>query len=356
MSRSTANEYRVDIASVKEILFIFVTFTIILYFIYPDEMQKEQVLTEKSNYALAAIYLENMLRLDPKNTDLMFASIEADLENGKIKLAKKMIDIIKNSTDKNSIKKLQFLQFKLYIITRNRETDEKKRKKIESTMIESIIWIANRGDFEKKHAFLWYRYAMSLDQHRAALKFLKPIYESGEISALRECTYLANELKLDDIKLSCIKSLTNSDINNTKKWLFELYSIYVASNNMKKAIDVMRRLAKIDLIYKEQLASLEFNEGMYKESSETFISLYNSVSDVEKRREYLASAIQVLIDGDMKDEVIKLIHKYEDIYIYDDSMMQKFIKLYMGMDRLKEARRLSIKLLHDINYSVTTTK
>ena len=113
MSRFYVNENRAEIASNKEILFIFAIFTFILYILYPGDMQRKQVLAEKSNYALTTIYLKDMLRLEPKNRDLLFATLRVSLKSGNIDLSKNLISILEEVSDTEEKKELYLYKFKL---------------------------------------------------------------------------------------------------------------------------------------------------------------------------------------------------------------------------------------------------
>ena len=68
-----ADEERLFVATYKEIAIVFISFALILFFLYPKDILKENVLTEESNYDLSVLYLKNMLRHDPQNEVLMLA-------------------------------------------------------------------------------------------------------------------------------------------------------------------------------------------------------------------------------------------------------------------------------------------
>ncbi len=347
MSPSLVTDYKVDIASNKEIFFIFIIFTTILYFIYPAEIIKEQALKEKSNYALSALYLENMLQLDPSNQELIFATIKAGLESGKVDLAKKLIEVLKTSLPPQEQKKIHILQYKVYMIEEERILDKNKSKNLREKMRELLAIASQEEQFEEKYAFLWYRYALALSQKKEALSFIKPIYKRGDPYALEQCVYLATDLNKTKEKRYCTKKLVNLDGEHSIKWLQSAYIMYSQSGDITQAYQIIKKLAQKDSSYLDELARVEIMEKNYIASAKTFLSLYENSSNKERKEQYLINAIQALVDGDKKDKAVALINKYEDLYLNNNKMIQKFLRFYLAIGRLPEAQELSIKLMQD---------
>jgi len=345
MSLSNANRDRVDLATHTEIIAIFLMFGMILYSIYPKDMQRKQVLAEKSNYALTAVYLENMLRLDPENVDLLFATVKADIESGNMKLANKLIEILKNSKDMDAKKKYYLLKYKLLDEKRKNSEDENLTKDIESDMVEIIQKVANEKIFEKKYAMIWYKSAKDMLLKEEAFKFLEPFYGQNNNNALERCIELADEKQYLDKRLRCLDRLIMIDSNISKEWLISAYTMYTEYNEERKALNVVKKLAKIDKNYTIELARLLRVAGDYHDSSNYYMSLYNSSSDVDMQKDYLFKAISSLQEGDLNEEIVSLLKRYEDRYIDDDEMMIKFIKIYLSIEKLSRAKELSLRLL-----------
>jgi hypothetical protein len=345
MSQSYVAEERIDIANYKEIVFIFLVFATVLYFIYPKDMLQKQVLKEKSNYALSALYIDNMLKIDPKNRKLIFAAVKADLNNGKIDLANKLIEVLKNNTNTDEEKKIALLEYKLYSIQQEKNKDENRSIKIEKNIAKLIYRVSKFKNFDEDYAFVWYKNALAHSKKEEALSFIKPIYERGDTYALEQCTQLAHELKKIEEKLYCTEKLINLDHNRSKHWLESAYNMYTQSGNTVQAYKMIKELASIDHAFIPELARVELIGKHFIDSSKSFMVLYKNSTDEDKKKQYLLNAIQVLFDGKKIVEVVILIKKYEDTYITDENMTQKFIKLYLSADRLKDARELSIKLM-----------
>lgn len=347
MSRFYVADYRADIASKKEITFIFVVFATVLYFIYPSDILKEQAMKEKSNYALSAIYLENMLQLDPDNEELLLAVVSANLHSGKIELSKKLLSVLQGSVKPEDRYKLDILKYKIYRLEQQNTQDKNKSIELSKDMEKLLKRVTTKGKFQKKNATLWYRYALELDQKEAALSFIKPVYEQGDKYALEQCIYLASELNNTKEKIYCTQKLVTADLNQSKKWLESAYVMYTESGDEKQAYKILKKLAKKDSKYLDDLARAELREKEYEKSSKRFMVLYKHSSDKEKKDYYILAAIQALIDGNKIDKAVALMKAHEEIYLKDEKMMNIFLKKYLAIQRLQDAQALSIKLMKE---------
>ena len=102
---SIAKDERLEVMSYSGILGVFLLFALVLYLLYPKEMLEQNVLKESSNYDLTEIYLENMLRQDPDNTELMIALANTAIESGNIDLATRLLKVLETSKDEAVLKR-----------------------------------------------------------------------------------------------------------------------------------------------------------------------------------------------------------------------------------------------------------
>lgn len=345
MSRFIVNDDLEEVFTNKEIFFISVFFIFILFIFYPGTMLRKQVLIEKSNYELTAVYLENMLRLEPKNVGLLFATVKVSLENGNIDLANRLIEVLKKTPDEKTKKKLSLLHYSLLKIDKERTQNSQELSRIEEKMIKIINQVAKDELFQKENALIWYREAIVLSQTEAALLFLKPLYEDNDPYALEQCIYLATQPKHRNEKLHCVDKLSNSGGKISKKWLIAAYTLYSEEGDSEKALEIVTSLVKIDPSYYDELARVQQVSGKFRESSQTFMLFYKMSDDSKVKKNYLIKAIQVLKDGKLNSDAVALAQKYEDHYLHDSAMIQKLIKFYLSMGELEAAKKLSIKLL-----------
>jgi tetratricopeptide (TPR) repeat protein len=340
----SANEPTQEVFSYFEIAFISVIFIIVLYLLYPKGMLKRQVLQEQSNYELTAIYLKNMLRIEPDNTKLILASAKILLKEQKMDLAYKLINVLKNSKDLEIKKEVLYLEFEYWKIKRQKAKNKKEQIKINKKLREIIREIAK---FKKINSpKKWYQEAISLEERSSALKFLEPRIKKGEKDALESCVYIASEIKNNQKEIECLERLSKVEKEFPKKWVLALYSLYLEEKNYKKAYKVARELAKIDPTLKSEPARVNILAKNYKSAVDDYLRLYNEELDPVKKVNYLFRAINTLQNGGKKEEAIKLAKKYQEKYLDNDEVIKKFIRFYLSINNLKEANALAKRILH----------
>ncbi|OQX60528.1 MAG: hypothetical protein B5M52_00130 [Helicobacteraceae bacterium 4484_230] len=336
-----------EVASSKEILFIFSVFVFILFILYPKTMLHKQVFEEKSNYELTGVYLENMLRLEPENISLMLATAKVSLENGNYDLTKKLISVLRKSESSQIAEELELLDYRLLKTQAGYSSDPEFIGEIKEEMAVVIDHVLQKQLFSRESALVWYGYAMDLSMEKEALAFLRPLYEAGDLFALEQCVYMATEPQELKTRLWCVEKLNSLFGGESQKWLNVAYTLYIEDKNYEKALQTLAKLAETDPDYNEELAQLHATAGDFVQSSDMFISLYKNCDDYKTKKRYLLKAVEVLVGGGLNDRAIKLAQSYEERYLKDEDMTVKFIKLYLSMDRLEAAKKLSVKLLKE---------
>jgi tetratricopeptide (TPR) repeat protein len=334
-----------EVVNNREIFFIFIVFVFVFYMIYPEKMLQKQVLSEKSNYELTGVYLENMLRLDPDNTKLMLAAAKVSLERGNLDLCEKLLQVLRKSNDssvKNSLEKLEFRLIETQIQHSNNPKYIAKKREMLSAIVKRVY---EKKLFDKKDALVWYRRAITLSQNKIALNFIKSLSDSNDPKDLEQCVYIMIQPENRYKRIECAEKLSHFDGKYTKKWLVAAWTLYVQERDYKKAIEILERLVKIDSSYKTILAETKYAAGQFVESSKLYMVFYKNSNSYERKKEYLLKAILALSSGKLNSKAVELAQKYEDNYLNDDKMMQKLIKLYLSMSELKAARKLSLKMM-----------
>ena len=315
----SCNEYtqRGDIASNKEIVFIFLIFLFVLAILYPEKMLRKQVLAEKSNYELAGVYLENMLRLEPNNIKLMLAAADVSLERGNLDLAEKLLEVLRKNDNPAIKKRLEKIEFKLFKTQLAHSNDAEYAAKKKQQLVKILNQVAQQHLFDKKDALLWYRNATALSQKKAAKIFLE----------------------------SLVEKLSQKEDPSAKEWMISAWTLYADEGNYKKAAEILEQLVKIDPSYRDILAQVRAAAGDFTQSADLYMLLYRTSGSYERKKEYLLKAIEALKDGKMYDEAVALIQRYENDYLHDEAMVQKLIKYYLSMNKIEAAQKLSLKLL-----------
>ncbi|MEF3280074.1 MAG: tetratricopeptide repeat protein [Elusimicrobiota bacterium] len=94
-----ANRKEVLIAYDREIFLIFLIFSFLLYALYPKDKLAMYAINEDKNYDLTELYLRNMYKKYPQNTDLIFALCDVYIKQKKFQKAIEIINEISNIND-----------------------------------------------------------------------------------------------------------------------------------------------------------------------------------------------------------------------------------------------------------------
>jgi len=333
------------VATNGELFFVFLIFAFVLFLLFPKEMLQKQVLSEKSNYELTGVYLENMLRLDPDNRKLMLAAAKVSMERGNLDLSEKLLQVLRKNDDPSTRNALEMATYRLVQMqieySRSPDYIAQKRKRL-ATIVKRV---AEKKYFDKKEALLWYRRALDTSQKKIALHFIESLSDSNDPASLEQCVYMMIQPENRHKRIACAEKLSQYGGTSAKKWLVAAWTLYAQEGDYKKAVDILEKLVKIDPSYRDKLAETRRAAGRFVDASNLYLLLYRKSDSPERKKEYLYKAIQALASGKLNHKAVQLAQKYEGNYLGDDKMMEKFIKLYLSMGELKAARALSLKMM-----------
>lgn len=335
-----------QVVSIWEIVFLFGIFAFVLYILYPKEMLHRQVLSEKSNYELTGVYLQNMLRLEPSNTKLMLATVDVSLERGNLELTEKLLSVLEQENNPDIEKKLKWQKVKLLEAQIDKSFNPKYAAQKKKEIIRIIHVVAKKHLFGKKDALLWYREAVNMHMKDESIQFIKSLEKYDDPIGLEECVYTLTEPKYREERINCTIKLIKRGGKNTKKWLVTAWRLYTDNGNYKKAVEILEKLSKIDASYQEELAKAKSASGEFRQASEHYMRLYEKSTSYEGKKHYLLRAIDSLREGKYYNDAVSIGQKFEDMYLKDDDMTQKLIKRYLSMGKIGAARDLSAKILN----------
>ncbi len=345
MFTSDANK-RIEVVSYIEAVLVFCIFAFVLYVLYPKDMLEKQVLSESKNYDLTAIYLENMLRLEPENKELTTALIEASIKNGKFDLALKMIAVLeKESFDipGEILISYRFEALKAKYFSTNEKRFQKETISQLQTLLNEVI--------EDKHYMsetleYWYTGAREFSLNKQALFFLYKLLEEEETALwLKECFYLSSDIKDEKMQESCLKRLRQIDASHYNEWTQTAYYLAVEAGEIERAIVLLKEMASKSVKWRMELAKFYIELKDYKKASSEYMVLYKGSSSASDKKKYLLKALKSLQYGSLMDEAVVLARKYEALYYRDKEMSGVFIRLYLAGNKLEDAKRVSIKRL-----------
>jgi thioredoxin-like negative regulator of GroEL len=339
-------EKRSYVITYKEILFTVVVFSIILTVLYPKKLIQSQIMAETSNYDLSIVYLKNLLKQDPNNKSLMLSLASQSLKTGQYEIARRLLNKLEKSKDKDNKFASILLSYKLYKDlyfkpkTKNKDKIKQKLSKLFDDIIRYQLY--SKSDYRK-----WYQEAVFLDKKEMAYIFLKEIiakenptlddYKNGYGYAIFFKDY-TNALKYVNILLEKDKDPAKQKIYKNDK-----YYILLNSKNYNELERFLTKEAKTSLKYEIRLADFYFMTKKYKTASKLYFELYKTLND--NRIKYLKKSITSLLSGGYLNEAANLAHKYEKVYINDKDFRQFILKIYLSANRLDYARSLSNKIL-----------
>jgi len=344
MLQQSASEEGNSVATPREVAFIFVAFAVVLYLLYPKEMLYKQVLLEKSNYALTSVYVENMLRLEPENVDLVLAAIELSLKNKNPDLAEKLLEALRSNHDPIIVAKVNRYRYEVFTVQR-RLVATKERKWHFTQMMKGVLsQTAKTKQYTKEDALIWFQNGLKEGQKKEALSFLDSL-ELKDPLVLEQCIYLSAETKNEGQKKGCLEQLMKIENKKSLVWLLATYRVQTHEGNTLERLNALKEIVKHDPQYLYDFAQVSSLAGDYREASATYMKLYEATTDEKKRKELLILALEVLAYNALKGDAVALAQRYEESYIGDKEMTNKLITLYLGMGSLQEANNLSKKLL-----------
>ncbi len=344
-SKGSGSWRATEVISSWEIFLVFVTFAMVLYFLFPGDQLRKRVLEERSNYDLSGIYLENLLRLNPKDKEVVLAATHLALQEGNLHYAEKLLSVLKGSEDPEVKKMLPLLQAKVYNGLIESAEDPRSKEEYRRKLQALIREVAAKRSFNTKEAFLWYQLAYRMNDRNSAEAFLEPLIRQGDPRALRECAYIITEPENRLKRMHCIEALAQMKGSDRLKWLEAAWTYYASRGDYSHAARLLAEMSRIDPKYKKEYAAVLSAAGETVVAAQVYLDLAEHAPLERIRRENLIRAVETLIAGKRYKEASILIHRYEDRYLKDEEMTQKLIKLYLQMENLEGARRLSKKLL-----------
>lgn len=343
---SSDADKRFEVVSYLEAALVFIVFSFVLYALYPKQMLQKQVLAEKSNYDLTAIYLENMLRLEPDNMELTIALLEASIKSGKFDLALKMIDALQKDASVEFRRQLlsyryEALKVKYFSTNEVHLQNETKEEILALLNMISAEGLYTQGDLE-----YWYKGSREFSLNTPALFFLYKLLEHEEKALwLKECFYLSSDIKDERLQEECLLRLRMADVSHYNEWTQQAYYLALQEGKIEQALSLLKDMASRSHKWQLELAKFYVELRRYKEGSAEYMKLYKRAKNAKERKKYLLKALEALQFGSLMDEAAALARKYEALYYRDKQMSAIFIKLYLAGNKLQDAKRVSIERL-----------
>jgi len=345
-----ANNEKIYVATYKEIIIGFLTFTLILFVLYPKKIIMEQILQEKSNYDLSVLYLKNMLKNDPNNEQLILMLAQKSINSQKRDLAIHLLELLKKSPHKKVQEQAYLLSYKLlkqnYFYLQKKK-DLKATQKLQKELATLLLTIVNKHFYTRKEITMLYKEAMFLHSKKAQYALLAQQLKANpnNLKILSDTYYLAVAMKKYKDALHYLDNLSAIDVKNTKKYKDAQYFLLTKIYNNKELEDYLLQKAKKSHYWQKRLIYFYLKEKKYKKAAAYYMHLFSKSSHFFVKREFWMEAIDTLRAGRYTKEAIHLASKYERYFFKDEKSRIYLLKLYIALGELQKAQALSKKIL-----------
>ena len=346
----TARNNKPYVATYKEIIIGFIAFSIIFILLYPKEMLQDQVISENANYDLSILYLQNMLKHDPKNEKLMLALATQSIKANKKDLGYKILQLLKNSKNRYTRRKAYTLSYK---IAKQNYFYLKKRhayRKLQQTYKE--LWqifniIIKEHFYTKQNIKKLYTEAIFLHDYKNQYILLHSILktEPKNKQYLQDAYYLAYKLKKYNDALKYLNILSKFDTEKKRKWDNEKYYLITKIYSFSRAERYLQKEAKQSMYWEQRLIDFYLYHKKYKKASRIYMQLFKQSSNFLQKRKLWLHAINSLRAGNYTKKALKLAYTYENYFLKDEKSRIYLLKLYIALGDLQQAKDLSKKIL-----------
>jgi hypothetical protein len=348
MANINNEENSLYVITYKELLFTFIVFSSILFVLYPKELLKEQILSEKSNYDLSMLYLENLLAQSPEDESLMLILAEQSLRSGKKDLSLRLLKLLFKSKNRDYRERALLLSYELKKDDYFYIKEEHKRNITKKELEEIFVHIVKQKIYKQEDMQKWYKESLFLGNQQIIHDFLNQFLDKNnkDVALLEKLYYLELELKHKEHALYRLHQLQKYDINRTNKWIWDEYYTYVNSKEYNKAEQLLQANISISRIFKIKLAELYLMQKKYKKASNVYDEIYNSISNKKTKKIYFYKLVEALEAGSYFKESAEKVYQYENNYI-DDRKVRKFmLEVYVRTGYLNYAANLAKKILN----------
>ena len=333
-----------EVISPIEFILLALSFIAVLIFLFPKQNLEEQVLDETSNYDLTAIYLQNFIKLKPKDTHLLFAMSQTLYDKQHPELSKQLLKVLENNPDE-SIKikaTLQHLQQNNLEMAENITKERKEQIRKENN--DLLAFVAQKPIQDAKNNEVLYASALALKQKRLALMFnvnlLKDTTHPKYLYWLKNAHYLAQELQEKQLDQNLLKHLILEDKKQEDVWL----GILLTELAPDEDIQLLAQELHLSDAATAKLYTLK-NQSM--KAAHIYQDLLEKAPSLEEKKVWINKIITIFQANNQTLQAASLVKRYEDLFLHDQTMTKRFLKLYFAANRANYAKELSLKILHN---------
>jgi len=350
MSFANNHHEKSYVITYKELIFTFFVFAAILFVLYPKDLLKGQIMSQKSSYDLSMLYLKNLIEHSPDDEELQLILAEQSLRSGNRALSLKLLHSLIQSDDTWVRQRATLLKYELEKVEYySAETKkEKAQKKRELRRLFIMIYTSKMYSLEALDK--WYNESIFVNYRLARHYFLnlKLKKDPTNVALLESDYYLESELGHYDAALESLIGLRKYDYSSKRdKWVMAEYYTYINKKAYVDAEKLLLEFAQKDDKYKKTLASFYIMRRDYKRASLVYEGLSKSSKDYKQKRKFFFKAVKTLQAGNLLHDASQKVKEYEEEYIDDTTARNFMLKTYMATGRLDYASNLSKRILRE---------
>lgn len=299
-----------------ELAGIFLLFSLILYILFPKGKLERYIIAETKNYDLAIRYLETLISSYPDLEEFQISLLKFYIKKGYLK---KAVNLIERMNKKKYRENISFNKtaYNLYIDLYSETKNEYYLNKAKS-YLENLLNISNST---KVYEFV-YKESLKFNFPHIRFRVLKLLVKAKlSQDTLKELFNLSIYFKDYKTAIWTIDKLYQ--INKSIKWLEKKADIYLyVKKDINKAVSI-------------------------------YIKLLNMTKNKKLQTKYFLKALFILKWNKKYKQALYLSRKYENFFLYtkNKTVLKRIIKFYLETGNLKDARRLSLKILKVENIS-----
>jgi hypothetical protein len=347
MFNADNSQQKIYVITYKELVFTFIVFVVILFVLYPKDLLKDQILSEKSNYDLSMLYLKNLLKHNPEDESLMLILAEQSLRTGKKDLSLRLLGLLLKSKNIEHRQRATLLSYELekdnYFYIKDKEQRKKQLKKLR-TLYDNIFY---QKMYKEEDSDFWYKESLFVKNDIATYYFLveKLKKDPKNVKFLEKAYYLSIDLDIPKDSRKYIQLLAKYDSKNKDKWALSEYYMYINNKEYKLAKELLVSKKDISLQWYERLGDFYLMRKQYKTASKIYLDIMKSQKDYKLQKRYFYKTVNALQAGSFLDDAVKIVKQYEKKFIDDIDVRTFMLKVYIAANKLDDATALSQTIL-----------
>ncbi|MDK9692628.1 MAG: hypothetical protein OEL19_00105 [Sulfurimonas sp.] len=335
------------VVTYKELAFMFIVFCTILIVLYPKDLLKEQILSEKSNYDLSMLYLRTLLEHDPENESLMLILAEQSLRTGKKDLSLRLLELLLNSKSKNYRNKATLLSYELKKDDYYYIKDERLLYEQKEALRKLFLKIVNNEMYTEESVDYWYNESIFLQEDAAMYLFAKKklLKDESNVALLEVAYYLSSKFRKPEESWRFMELLTKYDEARKDKWILDGYYMLINNQRYDKAQELLFERADKSPEWKNRLAEFLLMRQQYVKASNFYMEMFEATSEYAQKKKYFMQAMHALQAGNEMQRIATLAKTHETLFIKDVEVRKFLLKVYLATGNLDAAAVLSKKIL-----------